>query len=152
MNNGMDKFENYFNGELMISLEYCADYLSEHSSERNIEDEKIQELIKEINEIIEYVLDCRLNSELEKVLVYQLNNVRESLLKYKFYGAQGVINSISTALGTLIMNREKVDDDKSFITIGKIFKIMGKINTIISFKSNSINLLENTYKKLIGKE
>lgn len=150
MNNGMYEFKSYFNGEMMLSLEYCADYISEHSNEDIIEDEKIQELIKEVNELIEYVLGCKLHNELEKILIYQLNNIRESLLKYKLYGSQGVISSISTTLGTLILNREKVDNDKGTLTVEKIWQIIGKINAIVSFKNNSGNLLSTIYKKISG--
>jgi hypothetical protein len=95
---------------------------------------------------------CSFNDELKKILIYQLNNVRESLLKYKLYGAEGVVNNISTALGTLILNREKVNDEESKVTIKKIFEVIGKINTIMSFKNNSENLLSYLCKKLIDKE
>jgi hypothetical protein len=151
-NNGMEEFKKHFDEALMISLGYCADYLSEHSNEDVIEDEKIQELIKEINEVIDYVLECKLNVELEKILTYQLNNVRESLLKYKFYGSSGVLNSISTTLGALILNREKVDSSNAMDIVDKIFYVMGRINTIISFNNNSITLIGTIYKKLTGKE
>ncbi|OOM71018.1 hypothetical protein [Clostridium sp. BL-8] len=61
-------------------------------------------------------------------------------------------NNISTKLGTLILNREKVNDEESKITIKKNFKMIGKINTIMSFKNNSENLLSYLCKKLIDKE
>ncbi|BCZ49301.1 hypothetical protein psyc5s11_53680 [Clostridium gelidum] len=149
---GMRDFSNHFDEKLMISLEYCADFLSEHSNEEDIEDEKIQELIEEINVLIEEVLVCNFNDELKKILIYQLNNVRESLFKYKLYGAEGVVNNISTALGTLILNREKANDEESKITIKKIFEIIGKINTVMSFKNNSENLLSYLCKKIVDRE
>ncbi len=149
---GMEDFRKHFSEKFMISLEYCADFLSEHSNEEDIEDEKIQELIEEINVLIEEVLVCNFNHELKKILIYQLNNVRESLFKYKLYGAEGVVNNISTALGTLILNREKANDEESKITIKKIFEIIGRINTAMSFKNNSENLVSYLCKKLIDRE
>ncbi|HEY9062994.1 MAG TPA: hypothetical protein VIO64_21240 [Pseudobacteroides sp.] len=148
LNNGLDKFKDYFDKTLMLSLEYCADYLSEHSKEVVIEDEKIQELIKEINELIESVLNSKLHNELERILIYHLNNIRESLLKYKLYGSQGIINSISTTLGTLILNREKVYADKDKTNVENIFKIVNKINGIVGFATKSVSLLSSIYKKI----
>lgn len=150
LNNGMDKFNDYFSDKLMIELEYCADYLSENSDEGIIEDDKIQQLIKEINDMIKDIMDSRLDDELEKLLVYQLNNIRESLLKYKFYGSKGIETSIETTLGSLILNKEKATDSKSIDAVNKIFKIMGKINTIIGFSRNSKDLLESICKFFIS--
>lgn len=148
LDNGMNKFKEHFDSQLMISLEYCADYLSENSSEEIIEDEKIYELIKEINDMVEDIMNSKLNNELKKLLICQLDNIRESLMKYKFYGANGIETSISETVGSLIINREKVTDDKGNDYVNKIFKIIGNINSIISFKKNSMNLLESIYKKI----
>jgi len=148
--NGMDKFKQHFNSELILSLEYCADFLSEYSDEQDIEEEKIQEMIKEIEALIEEVFGCKLDSDLEKILICQLNNVRESLFKYKLYGSEGIVNSISTTVGTLILNRELVDNEKSMFTVEKIFGILSKINTIVSFKNNSLAILGTIYKQITG--
>jgi hypothetical protein len=150
VNDGLDRFHSHFNSELMISLEYCADYLSEHSDESKIEDEKIKELIKEIEELINNILDYKLGSDLEKILICQLNNVRDSLLKYKLFGSEGILNSISTAVGTFILNREVVNNEKSTPIMEKIFGVLGKINTIISIKNNSVAIFENIYKRIAG--
>lgn len=149
---GMDEFESYFNKEMMTSIEICAYYLSEQSNEICIEDEKIQELIEEINGLIQEILKSELNKDLKRILVYQLNNVRESLLKYKLFGAEGIINNIATTLGTLMLNIEKANDKQSKFTLKNIFGFIGKVNAIISFKSNSINLLTAISEKLTSIE
>jgi gluconate kinase len=152
INNGMDKFNDHFSSNLMISLESCADYLSEHSTEEVVEDERILELLKEVYELEEFIVNSKLQSELEKILIYQLNNVRESLLKYKFYGSQGIIDSVATTLGTLILHREKIEDNKDKGTVEHIFKLVAKINSIFSLKDNSIKLVGEIFKKLTGGE
>ncbi|MGE6231430.1 hypothetical protein [Paenibacillus chitinolyticus] len=150
--NGMDKFNDHFTSNLMISLENCADYLSEHSTEEVVEDERILELLKEVYELEEFIVNCKLQTELEKILIYQLNNVRESLLKYKFYGSQGIIDSVATTLGTLILNREKIENNKDKGTVEGIFKLVAKINSIFSLKDNSIKLVGEIFRKLTGGE
>lgn len=92
-----------------------------------------------------------LNQELQKILAYKLNGVRESPLKYKFYGSSGVVNNIPTTLGTLILNREKIDNDSAIDAINKILKVMDKINTIVSFCSNSGVFIGEICKKITGK-
>lgn len=151
-NNGMDKFNSYFSSDLMLSLEYCADYLSEHSTEEVVDDEKIIELLKEVNELEEFIVSSKLQNELERILIYQLNNVRESLLKYKLYGSQGVIDGVATTLGTLLLNREKFEGSKDKGTVERIFNVVAKINSIFSFKDNSIKLIGEVFKKLTGGE
>ncbi|MGQ3482108.1 hypothetical protein, partial [Paenibacillus sp. TY11] len=149
-NNGMDKFKEHFSSNLMISLENCADYLSEHSTEEVVEDERILELLKEVYELEEFIINSKLQNELEKILIYQLNNVRDSLLKYKFYGSQGIIDSVATTLGTLIWNREKIEHNNDKGTVERIFKLVVKINSIFSLKDNSIKLIGEIFRKLTG--
>lgn len=149
-NNGMDKFKEHFSSNLMISLENCADYLSEHSTEEVVEDERILELLKEVYELEEFIINSKLQNELEKILIYQLNNVRDSLLKYKFYGSQGIIDSVATTLGTLIWNREKIEHNNDKGTVERIFNLIVKINSIFSLKDNSIKLIGEIVRKLTG--
>ncbi|MDR6720878.1 hypothetical protein [Paenibacillus sp. 2003] len=152
VNNGMDKFKDHFSSSLMQSLESCADYLSENSSEEIVENEKIHELLKEVYELEESIVNSKLLSGLEKVLIYQLNNVRESLLKYKFYGSQVIIDSVATTLGTVIMNRDKIEDNQDKGNIERLLKLIAKINSIFSFKDNSIKLVGEIFRKLTGGE
>lgn len=149
-NNGMDKFKEHFSSNLMISLENCADYLSENSTEHVVEDEKILELLKQVYELEEFIVNSKLQSELEIILIYQLNNVRDSLLKYKFYGSQGIIDSVATTIGTLLLNRETIEHNNDKGTVERIFKFVTKINSIFSLKDNSIKLLDEILKKLTG--
>ncbi|PNQ80774.1 hypothetical protein [Paenibacillus sp. F4] len=151
-NNGMDKFNDHFSNNLMLSLEHCADYLSENSNGAVIEDGKIVDLLKEINELEQFIISSKLHNELEKIIIYQLNNLRESLLKYKLYGSQGIIDSVATTLGKLILNQEKFEVNKDKGTIERIFGVIVKINSIFTFKNNSTKLVGDIIKKLTGGE
>ncbi|MGF7058064.1 hypothetical protein [Brassicibacter mesophilus] len=148
LNNGLDKFKSHFDVKLMTSLEYCAEYLSNMSDEAIIEDEKVKELIDDIEDITSTILECNINKDLQQIVIFQLNNVRESLLKYKLFGAEGIKNSISTTLGTLILNRDKVNSDKDKGIIEKVFGIISKINTIISLGNNGTKLLGSIIQQI----
>ncbi|QNO14355.1 hypothetical protein HYG86_05990 [Alkalicella caledoniensis] len=141
LNNGLDKFKTHFDVRLMTSLEYCAEYLSNMSDEVIIQDEKVKELISDIENMIENISVSNINKELQQIVVFQLNNVRESLLKYKLFGAEGIKNGISATLGTLILNRDKVNSEKEKGVVEEIFKTINKINSIVSLGSNGTKLL-----------
>ncbi|WP_026478223.1 hypothetical protein [Alkaliphilus transvaalensis] len=141
LSNGLEKFDSHFSVKLMTSLEFCAEYLSNMSDEAILEDEKVKELIVDIDEIIHDILECNIDKELQQMLIFQLNNVRESLLKYELFGTEGIRNGISTTLGSLILNREKIHSDNDKKIVEKVFEIISKINTIVSLGNNGIKLL-----------
>ena len=150
INNGLDDFKKYFDVKLMTSLEYCAEYLSNMSDESFIEDEKVKELIVDIEDIIENVFECNINKDLQHVLIFQLNNVRESLLKYKLFGIEGIRNGISTTLGSLILNRDKVNSDKDKGMMEKVFGIISKINAVITLGNSGTKLLGSIIEQITG--
>lgn len=145
---GMEEFDKYFDDTLMVSLVYCSDFLSEYSNAAIVENEKIHELIKEIEELNNEILEAKLNNDLEKVLVCQLNQVRESLLKFELYGAEGIMDNISASLGSLILNREKVRDEKEKSAVEKVFSVIGKINGIFSVKNNISELVDTILPRI----
>lgn len=150
ISNGLDLFKKHFDKTLMIEIEYCAYYLSEHNGETIVEDEIIQDIIKEVDELTQEILSSSLNKELEKLIVNQLNNVRESLLKYRLYGSKGILDNVSNTLGTLVLNREKAHDNKEKGIVERVFGIIGRINAIFSLKNNSIELMNELIKKISG--
>jgi hypothetical protein len=153
MNNGMEKFVSYFDEVKMSSLENCADYLSEHTSEELIEEEKLQQLVKDLEELIEYVYSCNLNTELRNIIIAQLNSTRESLLKYKLFGTEGIRNSMASTVGTLVLNKNEIKDNNLALEIIKnVFTVMGKINTVISAKKNAANLLSGIFTAITNND
>lgn len=150
--NGMLNFFQYFDSELMLSLGYCADFLSEHSKEHVIENEIIEELITEVDLMTREIFESKIDYELEKILVFQLSNIREALLKYKLYGSQGIMNCVTTTVGTLILNNDKVSGKTEIAIVEMFFGVLSKINTIFSIKTNAINTIEGIYRMLINKE
>ncbi|MBB6625106.1 hypothetical protein H7E67_16935 [Clostridium gasigenes] len=74
--------------------------------------------------------------------------MRESLLKYKLYGSEGIVNSISTTLGTLILNGEKFNDNKTSNPIERICGFISKINALVSIKNNGMSLLNTMFNQI----
>jgi hypothetical protein len=147
----MEDLRTYFDKVRMQSLSHCADFLSDHTKEasNDIDDKMINDLIEDISDLTNYVLNCKLDEDLEKMLIIQLNNLRDSLLSYKYYGREGILNSVTTTVGTLILNKDKAKDDHSKEVIAKVFGILSRVNTIFSFAGN-VMLMSGVINKLIG--
>ena len=147
--NGMLSFNNYFDSTKLIPLEFCAEFLSNYVNENMIDDDEIKLLLTEIEKIINEVLEMDINKELKYSCMYNLENIRESLLKYKLFGNEGLIKNMECTLGSIILNRHKAQNDEDRKTFTKITQFIGKINTILSLGNQTTNLLTSISEKLI---
>ncbi len=149
INNGLDDFKNHFNANLMLSLEYCADYLSDFSKEIRLEETELKSLSDEINNMISELMDSEINNELKIVITYHFKKIRDSFLNYSLFGTEGIKNEVSTAVGSLLLNGNAITNARDKNIFGKAFEILTKVNTMINIGNKGTKLLEPVLMKML---
>lgn len=139
---GMMHFKNYFNNDVLIPLEYCAEFLSNYSIEKIVNDEEINFLLEEIDELIKQIFEMEIEKDLKNICIYSLENIRESIINYKLFGNDGLIKNMESSLGSLMLNKYKAKSDSDKNLFNKIYNVINKINMILTSGNKSIDLIE----------
>lgn len=139
---GMGKFRSYFDDRVLIPLEYCAEFLSNYSSKNVINEEEIKDLLEEVNKLIEQVLNMEIDKDVKHICMYNLNNIRDAIIRYNLFGSEGLMKNIESSLGSLILNQNKVKNETGKNLFKNIFNIISKINLILTLGNSSANLIE----------
>ena len=129
-NNNWNEFTDTFNRDFRSSLRLLANILSYHWNEEVIPEEELSTIQSEIEEITFNVVQSSIDSELKRVLVENLNGVRDAILGYQLSGAEGIRNAVDRTITSLIRYREefrKVSDSadkETFMTIGNVLRTL----------------------------
>ena len=76
--------------------------------EEDLPNEELANLQREVEGIINQVLESSLDDELKRVLVGGLEAVRQALLSYRIFGAQGIRDALNKNIAFLLQYREEL--------------------------------------------
>lgn len=110
----------------------------EHSIDRNYSksapgsEEKIPDLLTQIDALIESCVTANLDVELKKIFVKQLQALRSALLSFRISGPSGLEDAMAQVTGALMRNQAVIKDklDKNDPFSAKFFDILGKANDL----------------------
>lgn len=110
----------------------------EHTIDRNYSksapgsEEKIADLLTQIDALIESCVTSGLDVGLKKLFVDQLQALRSALLSFRISGPSGLEDAMAKVIGSLMRNQAVIQDklDKNDPFSAKFFDILGKANDL----------------------
>lgn len=137
----------------MTQLEFCADIVSKKTELKDIEIDKIVDILGSVKELQDHILSSNIDNNLTKLCLKKLHEIYRALVTYKIWGEDELQHSLESSVGGLIMScqHEKNHANKESITIIKKFMdILTKVNVIVSLSNNAPQLADKTTQLIQG--
>lgn len=129
-------------------LQYCADGLSRERGEKELGEEELKEIQKEINDLEIAIRQSEIDGELKLCLMEQLRLMTDAMRQYHLFGPEPLQRAVNETLGSLMLNPE-ARQRMSKTPLGERFwKVVGRLANLSSFIGNGIRIVE-TIKKLL---
>ena len=148
LDDDIHKLDSIITKEILISINGLAVALDVCNQYRNIEEENLMKFKEKIQVLIKELEELEVNSELKYFINSVLSDLYYKIEEYKIYGIDGLKISIEQGLGSIMLNKnicEEAYNNKSFKeSIKKVLSLLTSINTTISFVKNIIPIAQGT--------
>ncbi|MFU7517192.1 hypothetical protein [Clostridium sp. HCS.1] len=148
LDDDIHKLDSIITKEILISINGLAVALDVCNQYRNIEEENLIKFKEKIQVLIKELEELEVNSELKSFINSVLSDLYDKIEEYKIYGIDGLKISIEQGLGSIMLNKnicEEASNNKSFKeSIKKVLSLLTSINTTISFVKNIIPIAQGT--------
>lgn len=131
----------------LVSLEFCADFLSQETSENFIKKDELAKLRNEVNSLISNILNTDLETDFKTYLIEKLKSVEDAILSYHIYGSRGLKNASESSLGSLLSNLSSLDKPQKKKIVEDFFKIIANINALVGVGDKSRQFLLSAFQK-----
>ena len=120
----------------MTGLEHTADNLSYHG-EQTVSTEDLENLQREVNELLEMVTETEMNEMLKTFLVEHLEKIQQADRYYRIKGARGLRDALERIMGAVLIYAKENPNQKAPEKVqSKLFSMMGLLVKIVSFAND----------------
>lgn len=129
-------FGAYLDPATMTGLEHTADNLS-YLGEQTVAADDLENLQKEVNELLELVTNTEMNEKLKVFLSEHLEKIQQAVRYYRIKGARGLKDALERIMGAVIIyatenpNQESPQNVKS-----KLSTVMELLVRIVAFAND----------------
>lgn len=92
--------KHFVDDSIMAGLEFCDELLSRKIGEKELDAEKVNEFLDEVNDLIQDIGEVDLPIEFKQMIRVNLTRIRLSVMHYSIHGAKGLDDALNIALGT----------------------------------------------------
>ncbi|WP_342550943.1 hypothetical protein MKX57_09310 [Lysinibacillus sp. FSL M8-0216] len=129
----MSSFRSHLSAETLTAFYYIAESINYRNefNDKPIDEPAINEIIKDVDNLIEGVLVSPLPEEVKKLLLKNLTLIKASLQNYKISGYEGIQDAFDQTIGAVFRNNEILINNKDE-NIKGLFNIIDKLNSLLS--------------------
>ena len=102
-----ESFRKTFDGAFLDVLQLMSANMAQFIGEEIISSEELANLQSEIEKLTSKIVESALDDELKEVLIDGLEAVRQSILKYRRFGAEGIRQALDKNVGLIHRYREE---------------------------------------------
>jgi hypothetical protein len=129
-------FSKHLGASTMTGLEHTADNLS-YLGEKTVPTEDLENLQREVGELLELVTKTEMNEKLKAFLVEHLEKIHQALLYYRIKGARGLKDALERIMGAVIIFRTENPHQKAPDNVqSKFGSVMGLLVKIVAFAND----------------
>jgi len=133
------------------ALEFCDDELSEVVYEEKIDTKEIEDLIKQVNELIENITQSEIDDKIKLFSTELLTSIHNALIRYRIVGIESIYETLEKEYLKINYVVEHFEGDlkkekSNFLKIfGKLGKFVTEANKTYTFGSNLIAISGPAY-------
>ena len=130
-----ESFQAILNDSLMVSLLLMSENISFHGGEEVIPEEELASLQFDVEALVNKVVDADIDVNIKSVLLEGLEAVRQAILNYRIFGAEGIRNAVDRNVGSYARHKEEFErasENKGKEVIYDYKRFINEVNAIIS--------------------
>ncbi|MEX2411647.1 MAG: hypothetical protein WD607_09835, partial [Candidatus Paceibacterota bacterium] len=137
---------------VITTLRFCSEELNKHYSEEGVSEEDLVDVKKQIDELFEIVNSSKIDPLLRLTLLEELERIRSAIAMYQIKGAKGLSEALQSTIGAIVSKPNEIKELKKQKPkiMDKLFKILGKIDTITSRALKVKKLIFDPIMAMIG--
>jgi hypothetical protein len=136
-------FKNHLDPATMTSLAFCAEELSNRTSEHLLDKDELASLQAEVDSLRETVLKSEsLDKGLRDLIVEQLESIRRAILDYRIRGVVSLQKAYEAAAVEVVVNREDFQKAKGTPEVISFGTIIVKLCQLVSLASAGQKIIE----------
>lgn len=143
LNVGISSTRSLLNDVNMNTLEFCSAKLSEGITEKPISEKKISDIQKEIEKLIEGVLEATsISNDLQRIILQKLRAIHFTILNYRIFGSEAIKEELESIIGSYIVNNPLYKSNEKSEELNSFWKLVAKISNLLSTVTNLKRLSE----------
>lgn len=103
-------WKSFFDSATLLALRFCSDQLERSSNWINIDKERLEDVLSEINDLTTRVINSNIPENLKRQIVGNLEDIRTAILAYQIGGSEGIEREVERGLGALMLHREEISE------------------------------------------
>lgn len=136
INGNASSYQNILKPEVLLSINYCSEIISDEEKEINIDD--LEEVLNLISNLENELENKDLPNHLKSIILKNIKEIKEAIHSYNIVGVKAFHNVIKNAYGDVILNQEVFKENNQEINV--LVDIWNKVLSV----SNGIIKIENT--------
>ena len=139
--------KNKFDPGILSSLMFISDRFDWSFKEDLLENTVLDELRKEVEEFLKDIIASDLDRDFKLLLIEKLEDIRNSILYYRFWGVKGIRRAVEESVGAVIVNRQSHTSTAGVDKTKKFMQFVGRVNIVIS----SVTKIKELVSPIAGK-
>jgi alkyl hydroperoxide reductase subunit AhpC len=120
----------------MTGLDHTADNLS-YLGEQNVSTNDLEDLQREVSELLELITKTEMNEKLRVFLVEHLEKIQQAVLYYRIKGARGLKDALERIIGAVYIYATENPNQKTPDSVkSKLSTVMGLLVKIVAFAND----------------
>jgi hypothetical protein len=136
-------------------LKFCSDKLSRIDQIEKIDKSQIEAIQTKLESLVNEILNSEVDLSVKELLLRNLEGLRQSLIAYRVRGLEGIEREVEAGLGSLLVNKPKIEsaahEGKAGTLLKAYIKLLEITNKTLATAKNLKDLgLIEAATKLIG--
>lgn len=129
-------YQNCIDKVTLERIDACADLFSQDSGEFEIDEAKLTELLHEVTDLMESVKQSNIDLNLKSVITAGLEDIKKSILNYRFKGVKGIKDALDASAGAMILSTGGAETEEERRIFKSVFELISKFNQLVLFGRN----------------
>ena len=142
------QFIAHFDPSVEYGLEICSEVLSRSLPEKTADEEKIEQIISQIEGLITFIEGDNIDLITKKFILNSLQSILKSLHEINIAGLHQVEKEFNSIIGAIVINNNYNLDSGKSESVSKFWKIITGISLILSISANAIMIGEKAMSLL----
>lgn len=135
--------------QTMYGLKFSVDCYKNKCGETVINKDQIASLQKDVEELINKLVESNLPSDLKQILCEKLEGIRKAFVSMRISGIEGLKSELESTAGALFLNKDEIIRNNKDENIQGVIGFLDKLNKFVSF-GNGVKELVSFAKSLIS--
>lgn len=146
----MMKFKDSLDEETLTALFFIGEiiYYQYNLNESKIDNEKVDEILIEVNDLINSIAESPLPKDVQDILINNLILIKDALYRFRFLGEEELRKALEQTIGSIVINKSIIDENQDDNIYPRFGSVIGQISSLITIGTAVKDYLLPLFDKL----